>query len=180
MRSRLTLAALAVLALGPWLAASAQVSMNYYDVQGGDFSTLLGALNARGEFHGRADWKLSYRYNWRQVPGRCSVESVATTLTLAMTLPRWTPPAGASGDLVARWERYLDALRRHEEGHLDHGRGAERDFQAAASGLAAANCADLDRMLRERFTRLIADYQGRDKDYDRRTEHGKAQGAWFR
>jgi hypothetical protein len=46
-------------------APPAQVQVNYYDVQGNDFNSLLAALNARGTFHGRADWKLSYRFRSR-------------------------------------------------------------------------------------------------------------------
>jgi len=161
-------------------APPAQVKVNDYDVQGSDFNSLLGALNARGAFHGRADWKLSYRFRSQAGPGGCAVSSIETDLDLQMTLPRWTPPAGVSGDLASRWDRYVAALRLHEEGHLDHGRGAEKAFRAAASAATAADCGSLDRALRERFSQLIADYQGRDREYDRRTEHGKLQGAFFR
>jgi predicted secreted Zn-dependent protease len=108
------------------------------------------------------------------------VSSIDTDLDLKLTLPSWTPPAGASGDLVSRWERYLAALRLHEDGHLDHGRGAEKAFRAVAAATSAADCGSLDRALRERFSQVIADYQGRDREYDRRTEHGKSQGAFFR
>jgi len=157
-----------------------EVRVNYYDVQGNDFNSLLGALNVRGTFHGRADWKLSYRFRSRMGPGGCGVTSFNTDLDLQMTLPRWTPPAGVPADLVTRWERYMAALRLHEEGHLDHGRGAEKEFRAVASATTASDCGSLDRALRDRFSKLIADYQARDRDYDRRTEHGKSQGAFFR
>lgn len=158
----------------------AQVRLNYYDVEGNDFSSLLGALNARGTFHGRADWRLSYRFQSRMGPGGCGVSSIGTDLDLQMTLPRWAPPAGVAGDLVSRWERYVAALRLHEEGHLDHGRGAEKEFKVLASAMTAPDCGSLDRALRDRFSKLIADYQARDRDYDKRTEHGRTQGAWFR
>ncbi|MGQ0510078.1 MAG: DUF922 domain-containing protein [Betaproteobacteria bacterium] len=160
--------------------ALAQVHVNYYEVQGSDFNSLLGALNARGAFHGRADWKLSYRYQTRMAAGGCGVSSLTTDLDLQMILPRWSPPAGVKGDLVSRWERYMAALRLHEEGHLDHGRGAEKEFIALATAMTASDCASLDRALRDRFSKLIADYQARDRDYDKRTEHGRTQGAWFR
>lgn len=161
-------------------APPAQVKLNYYDVQGNDFESLLGALNARGTFHGRADWKLSYRFQSRMGPGGCIVSSIRTDLDLQMTLPRWAPPAGVSGDLVSRWERYMAALRLHEEGHLEHGRDAEKEFKALASAMTGADCGSLDRALRDRFLKLIAEFQARDVEYDRRTEHGKSQGAFFR
>ena len=168
------------LALLIWQPALAQVQMSYYDVQGADYNALLGALNSHGPCHGRADWKISYKYQSRKEAGGCKVSSLTIDLELLMTLPRWTPPAGASADLVSRWERYIAALRVHEDGHLDHGRNAAREFQTVSGSAAAADCGALDGALRQRFARLIADYQARDRAYDARTEHGKTQGAWFR
>lgn len=179
MRVSLILVALALLAAAPVLAQPAAVRFVYYDVQGADFNALLGALNARGRHHGRADWKLGYRYQSRAGAGSCAVSAFSTELELVMTLPRWTPPANAQPGLAARWDRYLAALRGHEEGHLEHGRDAERELKALAAGLSAPDCNALDAALRQRFSKLIADYQARDRDYDARTGHGKTQGAWF-
>jgi predicted secreted Zn-dependent protease len=117
------------LLLLPLAAAAQQAQVTYYDVQGADLRGLLASLNARGPHHGRADWKVSYRFTTRPGGGGCAVESLSTELDLQMTLPRWSPPAGASRDLVARWERYLAALRVHEEGHLDHGRDFAREVK---------------------------------------------------
>jgi predicted secreted Zn-dependent protease len=160
-------------------SAPAATKVNYYDVHGADIAGVVAALNARGTYHGRADWKLSYKYSWRAAGGGCAVEALNTELELVMMLPRWTPPAGVSADLVSRWERYMAALRVHEEGHLDHGRAAERELKASASRMQAADCAALDAAVRQRFEGILADYRARDKDYDARTEHGKSQGAWL-
>lgn len=174
------LAIVLAFALATFTHAAAQVQVDYYDVQGRDFNSLLAALNARGEFHGRADWKLAYTYRSRAGAGKCGVESVRTTLELRLTLPRWTPPPGTAPDLPGRWERYLAALRTHEEGHLDNGRSFETALNAAFAGMSAPDCAALDAALREHYGRLLEQYRARDVDYDRRTGHGRAQGAWFR
>lgn len=169
-----------ILGAAQWAwAQPAATKFSYYDVRGGDVKSLLAALNARGPHHGRTDWKLSYKFSWRQGAGVCRAESVSTGLELVMTLPRWSASAGATADLASRWERYVTALRLHEEGHLEHGRGAERDFKAAAASLSAPDCAALDLAMRERFASILSDYQARDKAYDARTEHGKLQGAWL-
>jgi predicted secreted Zn-dependent protease len=154
--------------------------IEYFDVQGDSHEALLSALNARGRFHGRADWKLLYRYQIRPVGSDCAVGDLTTTLELVMTLPRWTPPAGAPGELVARWQRYVAALRIHEEGHLQHGRDFEREFRAAAATLADRNCDLLRERVSVLFNDLLARYQSRDKLYDEDTGHGRTQGAIFR
>jgi predicted secreted Zn-dependent protease len=103
-----------------------------------------------------------------------------TELDLVMTLPRWSPPPGTPADLVSRWERYVAALRVHEEGHLEHGRGAERELRSWSAAFVAPDCAALDQALSQRFAGILADYQARDREYDARTEHGRSQGAWLR
>lgn len=158
----------------------AGVTINTYDVRGADFNTVLAGLNAHGEYHARADWNITYRYRNRQAGNACAVESVDTDLKLTLTMPRWIKSPEASADLVSRWDRYLTALRTHENGHLEHGRAANREFRAGAMGLSAPDCGTLDRVVKEHFDRLIATYSERDKEYDRSTGHGRTQGAVFR
>lgn len=161
------------------LTVGTGVRVQSYDVEAPDIPGLLRTLNARSTYHGEAKWNLSYRFRTQPIGKRCAVTSVATKLDLAMTLPRWRPPAGVSTDALARWERYIAALRVHEEGHLEHGRGAEREFRAAAQGVSALDCNAAGRLVREHFDRILADYQARDVEYDQRTGHGKTQGAWL-
>lgn len=159
--------------------SSTPVRIEYFDVQGGDYNALLASLNARGRFHARADWKLTYRYQSVAAAAGCSVGELTTTLELTMTLPRWRPPAGASRELMGRWERYMGALRSHEEGHLQHGREFEREFRRAAATLADRSCDSLQARVRALFGEMLARYQSRDKLYDEQTGHGRTQGAVF-
>ena len=127
-----------------------------------------------------AQWYLSYTYRQRSVPGgSCAIESVSTKLDLKVRMPRWTPPPGASQDLVRRWERYLDALRVHEAGHLQVGRDFESNFKRAAVAMSTADCGALASALRARFDSLLEQSRQRDLDYDAQTRHGATQGAVF-
>ena len=153
----------------------------YYDVSGASYDAVLAGLRAgsSGPHFARADWRLSYDVRWRQGPSGCAVTDVRTTLQLGVRLPRWTPPPGAPGELVARWERFIAALKVHEEGHLANGRGAERETKAALATLSAPDCGSLDARAKERFQRIIDAYNARDAEYDRATGHGRTQGAVF-
>ena len=81
--------------------------------------------------------------------------------------------------MVANWSRYLSALEVHENGHLQHGRDLDSNFTRAALAIKAANCAEVDRMLRQRFDAMVKDAQALDVQYDARTNHGATQGAHY-
>ena len=159
--------------------APSGVTLRYFEVQGNDFDTLLAALNANGGFHGKAEWKLSYRYQPKRAGRVCSLQSVSTQLDLSMTLPRWTPPPGASANLHGRWTRYVSALRVHEEGHLQIGRDFDTSLKKSLA-VIRARCDQLDGRLKEIFATLLAQHQKRDIDYDRDTAQGRTQGAEFK
>jgi hypothetical protein len=149
-------------------SSMAGVPIEYYDVQ------------SPGGHRGHASWNVSYTYRSRSAPGGCAVESVATKLDAKVRLPRWSPPAGASSELAGRWDRYMDALRVHENGHLQTGRDLESNFKRAASGIVTADCGALGAALRASFDSLLQQANQRDKDYDAQTGHGATQGALFK
>ena len=161
-------------------APPAEVKVDYYEVQGGDYHSVLRSLLSGREFAGRTDWKLSYRYEKGMDAGGCKVRSVTTKLELGMSLPRWMPPPGAPADLIGRWERFMAALRMHENGHVQNARQLEGEAKRALSALSSSNCGALDAALRARFDQMLEQGRARDRDYDERTGHGKAQDAVFR
>jgi predicted secreted Zn-dependent protease len=141
--------------------------VEYYDVP------------APGGHTAHANWYLSYTYRTRSVPGSCAVESVSTKLDLKVRMPRWNAPPNAAADLVGRWQRYLDGLRVHEDGHLQVGRDFESNFKRAALNMSAPDCGALDSLVQERFDALLEQSHRRDRGYDESTRHGATQGAYF-
>jgi predicted secreted Zn-dependent protease len=163
----------------PALPGTAEAPIVYYDVQGTDIASLLAALNARST-HGQTAWKLGYDYRTRFDKVRCSIESLSTKLELSMTLPRWSPPPGTAPELVARWERYVAALKEHENGHLEHARDLERAIRPALLAVPPApDCDALDAAVRARYNELFDQVKARDAEYDARTRDGAEQGAVF-
>ena len=160
-------------------AAPRGVTLLFYDVQGSDFETLLAALNANGGFHAKAEWKLAYTYVPKRAGRACSANPVSTQLDLSMTMPRWTPPPGASPALFARWQRYTAALRKHEEGHLQIGRDFEDSLKRSLT-VINERCEQLEARVKGIFDLLLEKHRKLDADYDRETAHGRTQGAEFR
>ena len=133
----------------------ADVKLEYYEVQGTDQASLVQALNAHPGGHASSSWNLSYQYQPRRDKGQCGVGAVSTKLDLAMTLPRWTPPAGASLDLVERWEKYVNALASHENARLERAREMDRALKPALQALPMApDCAQLDAQVQKRYAEL--------------------------
>jgi predicted secreted Zn-dependent protease len=141
----------------------ADVKVDYYDVDGVDHASLMKALNARTAGHAQSSWKLSYQYQPRREKGMCSAGSITSKLELAMTLPRWTPPADVSQDLAERWTRYVNALMSHENARLDHAREMERALKPALLGVpAVADCGALDAAVAERYNALREEVKARE------------------
>lgn len=158
----------------------ADVRYDYYEVQGADFNSVQGSMMSGRQYAGRTDWSLSYQSQPRMAAGACKAESVATKLALSMTLPHWSPPPGVAGDLIGRWERFMSALRLHEDGHVQNARNIESAVKRALLALSSADCGALDSAMRARFDQLLEQGRAGDRDYDQQTEHGKTQGAVFR
>ncbi len=145
--------------------APADVDLVFYEVEGKDEASLIGALNAPGAGHARSSWKLSYQYLPRRGKGACVISNVTTKLELVMALPRWSPPPGTPQELVARWERYVKALMSLQNARLDRARELERALKATLAALApAADCAALDAAARERYDALEQQAMARDAE----------------
>jgi predicted secreted Zn-dependent protease len=144
-------------------AAPADVRIDYYEVQGSDQPALMNSLNSRTAGHAQSSWKLSYQYQPQRDRGLCGVGSITTKLELAMTLPRWSPPAQAQQDLIDRWTRYVDALMSFENTRLDHAREMERALKPALLEVPpAADCATLDKAVTARYEALREEVKGRE------------------
>jgi predicted secreted Zn-dependent protease len=144
-------------------AAPSDVRIEYYDVQGADHAALMNALNSRAGGHAQSSWKLSYQYLPLRERGTCGVRSLTTKLELAMTLPRWSPPAEAPPDLVERWARYVNALMSYEDERLDPAREMERALKPALLGVPPApDCGVLDAAVARRYDELREEVKARE------------------
>lgn len=127
-------------------------------------------------FHGHTRWNVRWTFRWsRDASGRCSITEVTTRLRTEVQLPdlrRATPGQQAAFD------RYLPALSRHEDGHVQFGRDAAQAIDQGITQLPAApDCATLERHANALGHRLLRDHVEREKQYDQNTSHGASQGA---
>lgn len=145
--------------------------------------TLRQALNAATpitvdgqRFHGHTRWKVRWNFRWRHdASGACRITEVTTRLQTEVQLPQLR---GGNAEQRALFGRYLRALSRHEQGHVQFGRDAARAIDEGIAALPTApNCATLERQANDLGQRLLREHSEREKQYDRDTHHGASQGA---
>jgi predicted secreted Zn-dependent protease len=163
-----------------------------YDVKGDSYASLLISLNANGprvnnrSFHGLTNWNVSYTYQTKLVGDEpklagnlCRFSELNLMIDGDILMPRWIDEPMATADLRARWIRYITALKIHEEGHIQHGHELAKLLRERLLGFGNMACTQAGDIAQNEFTRLNANVRDRDREYDRRTQHGATQGALF-
>ena len=164
------------------------VNTTYYSITGATGKQLREQMNQLGpidktegrRYDARTDWYVRWNYRYANKGGQCKITTSTVNTDVTITLPQWNPPASASRALVKRWQRYLKALRTHEDGHKDQGLAASREILALLKRFPAQrSCPELETAANAAAQRIIKKYNQRDIDYDRKTRHGATQGAVF-
>jgi predicted secreted Zn-dependent protease len=163
------------------------IKTNYYDIQGSTAKQLRSQLNQLGvvdpktgkRFDAYTSWRVSWNYRYRPVNNQCQITQVTVNVQAIYTMPRWNPSANASMDLKNRWNRYITALRQHEDGHKNHGVNAGQDILQTLNNLTTNSCQQIGNIANQKGDAIIKQYNLKDIDYDRLTQHGFTQGAVF-
>ena len=179
-------------ALAAWLlmaAPSAFADRNEFAIENftisGDTSLALSAeIDAKGPVgdngkrsDGYTRWNMSWTFGMRTDAAGCLADSVSVDLDIRMILPHWDTPPGADPQLIARWNRYLGALRTHEDGHRYRAEAAAGDLRRALFRERAPDCPTLEKRLDSMANQLLADLRERQAAYDRETDFGRSQGV---
>lgn len=160
----------------------------YYRITGRTAADLRGQMNRFGPvdyFTGKrydafANWNFSWSYHDRVSAGECRITSADVLVELKYTYPRWLWPSSVSAALMSSWNRYLKALRVHEQGHGAIAVGIGRTLQASIRALAPRrSCQKLEAAADALGAGAIERANRVEAAYDARTNHGATQGARF-
>lgn len=164
-----------------------RIRYEYYDVKGRNAHELRLSMDRHENrcadgtaYDALTIWKVRSQYDLAGENGQCRVASVKVSIEVVHRLPRWVNRSEAAPGLVERWDRYLQAVMVHEEGHKDFGITAARETEGVISGMAATQgCEELRRVLQTRVDELIDRIRKRELEYDKRTDYGRNQGVVF-
>jgi len=157
-----------------------------YLVTGSTAEHLRLMTNARGpsrddrRFRAYTDWVVTWRCTTGLAAGRHVVEGLDVSVDATLTLPRWAPPPWAPAALVDAWRAYVDALERHEQGHVELAASAARDVRDALLALPGFETEEeLASAVERAAASAIGAARERERAYDDATGHGATQGVRF-
>lgn len=166
-------------------AVTESLEVQPYPVSGQDPGAIRRSIDAarpaadddREHYDAVTVWVVSWHYNYARGPNGCGPADPAVRLALRMQLPALgDAPAAAR----APFDRYLAALRVHEEGHVRLDRAVANTVAALVRDFPPrADCETLARELNRAAGRALEDGRAQNRAYDARTQHGVAQGARF-
>jgi predicted secreted Zn-dependent protease len=187
--SRPSLAALGLL-LATAFAAAAQNNVtlrtNYYPVTGATAREIRQSMNAArpGGRAAKTDalttWTIERQSKVEASNGEYRLTSFRTDTRISITLPLWYRPTNAVPAVQSAWSNYFIALQKHEQGHADLALAAATKLHECIPTLGADSSADrLRQRIKETGDAILQQHRQQEADYDRRTEHGRKDGARF-
>ncbi len=159
-------------------AQTVQWTTNFYAVTGADFRDLRRSMDRARPwpepFDGDTRWTVSWKFSFQETAAGCALASISTTAKITTTMPRWTPPPEAPPETKERWTRFYTNLLAHEIGHARLALAAAAEVRQRLTDVPAqVNCDPLKTLLNDRANRVVEDYRAREREYDRRTDHGR-------
>ncbi len=139
-----------------------------------------GPVDPLGGYHWFAlteplfDW----RYECPCAENGCLPGPVTALLTVTLTLPRWTAPAGAEGSLGGQWAAFEAALIAHEQGHAALAADCAWALGEAIAALPPQpSCPAVDAAARAASEPVFAACRASHRAYEDETDHGWTQGV---
>ena len=183
--------ALICLAAGMNGAAHAEVRISeatvYYDISGDTADALLREMKTKApptesgacEFFAYTRWNARWRYSLGAAGGACRIRETDVSVDVTFTMPRWRSRSGASERLIDYWDEFERNLWLHEAGHRDIGVNVAQEIENALKSVGARKRCDALADEANAIASSLIDENDADADYDRRTRHGRKQGAYF-
>jgi predicted secreted Zn-dependent protease len=154
-----------------------KLETNTYDVAGGTLDAVYAQIRARGPggYWAMARWNARYTYQSTRQGALCRISQLQIFVTGHILMPQWQGKERASRADQMAWDRMYEKLLRHEQGHVQYGREFAILLREQLAGMGAVPCDSLQARAQRIFDPLLASLRSRDRDYDRRTEHGIRQ-----
>jgi len=163
------------------------VSYICYDVTGRTAPEIRAAMNANparpvdqgDKVDAFTRWESRLNWSYSGASGMCVATSVAPTLAITFTFPRWVLSPNPSPGTIQQWGTYLDALQLHEGGHQQNGIDATSDAVGRVKAVGTASCAEFNAAASQVMQAALKVGNEADTRYDAATRHGATQGAVF-
>jgi predicted secreted Zn-dependent protease len=130
------------------------------------------------KYRGYTQWQVTWNYRWWETTNSCKVTTAQTQLKVTFTLPKIPNNHPVDAQTRQGFNRYFQALFKHEQNHQQSGVLAAKAIESMLLGLPSfSTCAQLENVANQLGYKIIKKYRQRDLDYDRRTDHGRTEGV---
>lgn len=160
---------------------------DYYEIKGDSEHDLWRQLRKNGirwrdgkKYNSVTSWRVKWDFGPDREAKICTVDDFRVNVEIIFRYPKWARTDNAPRPLMEKWDRYMESLILHENGHRDIVAEAADDLSRAVAALPSGfSCEELNRkacdLCCERMRKLKKD----EKEYDDLTAHGITQGAVF-
>ncbi len=154
-----------------------------YEVFGSTAAELRGSMRERGpleeerRWDGYTYWSIDWEYRYAPQSGSCEITEASVAFSVRVVLPVWRPTPEVPAPLRRHWERFVAALRVHEDGHVRIGADAARTVLARIGRLTAPSCDGMADRANRIGHQTLDEFRARQRTYDADTGHGRTQGA---
>lgn len=155
-----------------------EVVTRHYPVHGANLIAAYRSMRASSPdgFSGWARWRVKYELEkTAPVNEQCRVAGVKISVVGDILMPEWKQEREAPQGEQLRWRTMYGDLKRHEDGHVQHGREFGMLLKERLLGLGTMACHHIDAKAQQEYGLLYGNLNNRDKEYDRRTNHGLRQ-----
>ncbi len=126
------------------------------------------------------NWKITWKYSYHRAANSCATTAFTAIVDITFRLPNWARDSKATQQLSDKWDRYIQNILVHEQGHRDRAIAAAVELTRSIADLPPARtCSGLDRevdrIARGRLAKLLEE----QTEYDKATNHGRSQGVFF-
>ncbi len=129
-------------------------------------------------FFGDTKWTINWRFKWKKIKGSCHIYKVNTDLKVQYTMPRIPNDFPVDSGIRNSFNKFYDALLKHEKGHKNSGLFAARKIEKQLLSIGAyKDCKKLEKIANQKGKSIIEKFNKRDIEYDKRTRHGRLEGV---
>jgi predicted secreted Zn-dependent protease len=157
-------------------------SQTAYDITGSTGEELRAQMNHFGPrgYDAYAETSVHWNYRFKEQGNGCAIYAARVDASVTCTYPRWEPLPGAPQELKDKWNAFRALVEIHEKGHGDIAVQTGWEVYEALTGLPPSpSCGELKRTANARAQAIVDGLQTKHEEYDRVTEHGRAQGVQF-
>ena len=163
------------------------VEKHYYDVKGRTEVEIRKSLDANTpvlhngkKFDAYTRWHVHWNFWWNESGNSCAITRVRVSADIRVTLPRLSESPAVPNALIKKWNLYMVALQRHEDGHKSIGVKAAGEIEKQIKNISPGRSCEKLKIDANRLAHSILEtYRRLEINYDRRTHHGMKDGAIF-